>query len=112
MKPFGVISAGYFCKYLANPIVSHTFDLNNYQPPGGPSGNYLAAQPVNAGSAWINGVELAYLQHFSSLPGAWGGLGLSANYGFTASGTNGIPGRSDHPALLRTSPNAFNISPT
>ncbi|MBV9157331.1 MAG: hypothetical protein JO097_13790, partial [Acidobacteriaceae bacterium] len=37
---------------------------------------------------------------------------LSANYGFTASRANGIPGRSDHPRLLRTSPNAFNISPT
>src|SRR5205085_2685323 len=40
------------------------------------------------------------------------GLGLSANYGYTASGTSGIPGRSDHPRLLRMSPNAFNVSPT
>lgn len=112
LNPFGVISAGYFYKYLQNPIVSETFQLVNYQPPGGPLANYLATQPVNAGSAWISGVEAAYLQHFTFLPEAWGGLGLSANYGFTASGTNGIPGRSDHPRLLRTSPNAFNISPT
>jgi TonB-dependent receptor len=112
LNPFGVISAGYFYKFLHDPIVSQTFQLTNYQPPGGPLGNFLATQPVNAGSAWISGFEAAYLQHFSFLPGAWGGLGVSANYGYTASGTNLIPGRSDHPRLLRTSPNAFNISPT
>jgi hypothetical protein len=112
LQPFGVISAGYFYKSLQNPIVSRTFELDSYQPPGGPLGNYLATQPINAGSGWISGFEAAYLQHFSSLPGLWGGLGLSANYGYTASRANGIPGRSDHPSLLRTSPNAFNISPT
>ncbi len=112
MQPFGMFSAGYFYKYLQNPIVTNTFDLNNYQPPGGPLGNYLATQPINAGHAWVTGFEAAYLQHFSSLPGAWGGFGLSANYGYTASRAFAIPGRSDNPRLQRTSPNAFNISPT
>lgn len=112
LNPFGMISLGYFYKYLHDPIIAHTFFLDNYQPPGGPLGNWLATQPVNAGNAWISGLEAAYLQHFSSLPGVWGGLGLSANYGYTASGTSGIPGRSDHPRLLRMSPNAFNVSPT
>ncbi len=109
---FGMVSAGYFYKYLRNPIVNQQFELANFQPPGGPLGNYLGTEPVNAGSAWVTGFEAAYLQHFTSLPGAWGGLGLSANYGYTASRANGIPGRSDHPRLLDTSPNAFNISPT
>ena len=109
---FGDVSAGYFYKNLQNPIVTHDFVLTNYQPTGGPFGTYLATQPVNAGSAWIDGIELSYLQHFSALPGALRGLGLSANYGYTKSGTSGIPGRSDQPALQRTSPNAFNISPT
>ena len=112
LNSVGVISLGYFYKHLDNPIVTSNFTLNNYQPPGGPLGNYLATQPVNAGSAWISGFEAAYLQHFTSLRGAWHGLGLSANYGYSASGTSGIPGRSDHPRLLRMSPNAFNISPT
>jgi TonB-dependent receptor len=112
LNPFGNVSVGYFYKYLQNPLISHTFVLDSYQPPGGPLSNYLATQPVNAGSAWISGLELSYLQHFSSLPGPLGGLGLSANYGYTTSKTTGIPGRSDHPRLLRTSPNAFNISPT
>ncbi|MBV8897368.1 MAG: TonB-dependent receptor [Acidobacteriaceae bacterium] len=112
LQPFGMISAGYFYKALRNPIISRTFELANYQPPGGPLSNYLATQPINAGSGWLSGFEANYLQHFSSLPGILGGLGLSANYGYTASRANGIPGRSDHPRLLRTSPNAFNISPT
>jgi TonB-dependent receptor len=112
LHSFGMISAGYFYKYLRDPIVYKTFTLANYQPPGGPLGNYLATQPVNAGSAWINGVEFSYIEHFTFLPGFWQGLGLSANYSYTASRASGIPGRSDHPSLQRTSPNAFNISPT
>ena len=115
LSPFGVVSFGYFYKHLGNPIVTHSFILDNYLPPGAPAaaqGTYLADQPVNAGHAWVTGIEGAYLQHFSFLPGAWAGLGLSANYGYTASGTSGVAGRSDHPRLPRTSPNAFNISPT
>jgi TonB-dependent receptor len=115
LNPFGVVSFGYFYKYLGDPIVTHSFTLNNYLPPGAPAaaqGAYLADQPVNAGHAWVTGFEGSFLRHFSSLPGAWAGLGLSANYGYTASGTSGVAGRSDHPRLPRTSPNAFNISPT
>ena len=109
---FGVFSAGYFYKFLHNPIVTTQSDLIGYTPPGGTVGNYQVSQPVNAGHGWVTGVEVAYLQHFSSLPGAWAGLGLSANYGYTASRAYGIPNRSDHPMLPRTSPNAFNFSPT
>jgi hypothetical protein len=39
-------------------------------------------------------------------------LGISANYSYTTSQANGIPGRSDHPALLRQAPHTWNISPT
>ena len=48
----------------------------------------------------------------ASLPGFLSGIGLSGNYGYTVSGTGGIPGRSDHPHLLRQAPNTWNISPT
>lgn len=114
-KQFGMISAGYFYKSLHDPIIYNTFQLTNYLPPGAPAsdrGNYLATQPVNAGSAWLSGFEASYLQHYSSLPGALAGLGLSANYSYIGSRTSGIPGRSDNPRLLRNSPNMFNISPT
>ena len=109
---FGVFSAGYFYKFLHDPIVQTQSTVDPFTPPGGPTGSYLVQTFANAGSGWVTGVEVAYLQHFSSLPGAWGGLGLSANYGYTASRAIGIPGRSDRPPLLDTSPNAFNISPT
>ncbi len=115
LKPLGIISVGYFYKSLQNPIVTSTYQLTNYLPPGAPTvdrGNYLATQPVNAGSAWLSGFEASYLQHYSALPGFLGGLGLSANYSYVGSSTTGIPGRSDHPRLLRNSPNVFNISPT
>lgn len=111
-KTFGVFSAGFFYKFLHDPIVTVQQTVNPFTPAGGPTGNYLVQQPVNTGSGWVTGLEVAYLQHFSSLPGAWAGLGLSANYGYTASRANGIPNRSDTPMLPRTSPNAFNFSPT
>jgi TonB-dependent receptor len=111
-KTFGVFSAGYFYKFLHDPIVDKLFN-QNLTPPGGLSGIYQVTEPLNAGSGWVTGLEVAYLQHFSSLPGAWAGLGLSANYGYTDSRAIGIPGRSlVHPNLPRTSPNVFNISPT
>ena len=113
LNPFGMISAGYFYKRLTDPIVTQTFTLTNFQPvPNRPPGTFTATQPINAGSAWISGFEAAYLQHLSFLPGPLAGLGISANYGYTDSSTNGLPGRSDHPRLLRNAPNTWNISPT
>jgi TonB-dependent receptor len=110
---FGMFSAGYFYKHLAEPIVTETFILNNFQPtPVAPLGNYTVTQPINSGSAWLSGFELAYLQRFSFLPGRLRGLGVSANYSYTASRANGLPGRSDHPRLLRDAPNTWNLSPT
>jgi len=114
---FGMITAGYFYKNLTDPIVSHQFTVT--------SGSFGSAtctttvtcrvtQPLNAGSAWLNGFEVAYLQHLTFLPGVFGGLGISANYGYTASRASLGPdfGRSDHPRLLRNAPNTWNISPT
>src|SRR5215475_582487 len=42
------------------------------------------------------------------------GAGISANYSYTTSDTNGLQGllRDDHPALLRQAPHTWNISPT
>jgi TonB-dependent receptor len=116
LNPFGIITAGYFYKNLVDPIVSHTTPIDNYQPPapGAPKDTYKVTQPFNAGSAWLNGFEAAYLQHLTFLPGAFGGLGISANYGYTASRTAFGPdfGRTDHPRLVRNAPHTWNISPT
>ena len=70
-KQFGIVSAGYFYKSLHDPIVYHSYQLTNYLPPGAPEadrGNYLATQPVNAGSAWLSGFEASYLQHYTRFP--------------------------------------------
>jgi TonB-dependent receptor len=113
LNPFGMISAGFFYKNLTDPIVTKSFVLQNFTPsPIAPSGTYTVTQPINAGSAWISGFEASYLQHLTFLPGALGGLGISANYGYTSSRASGLGGRSDHPRLLRNAPNTWNISPT
>lgn len=119
LSPFGIITAGYFYKNLVDPIVSRT--LNGVTT--GTFGNATCStatpcritQPTNAGSAWLNGFEAAYLQHLTFLPGAWGGLGVSANYGYTASRISfgrDVLGRIDHPRLVRNAPHTWNVSPT
>ncbi|HKN74090.1 MAG TPA: TonB-dependent receptor, partial [Candidatus Acidoferrum sp.] len=116
LKPFGMIQGGFFYKQLYEPIVTQSFQKENYTPDPAnslyPVGTWIVSQPVNAGSGWLAGFECAYLQNFTSLPGALSGLGLSANYSYTNSQASGLPGRSDSPRLLRQAPNTFNISPT
>lgn len=118
LNPFGIITAGYFYKNLTAPIITHTFD-NVTAGTFGPGTctttvTCRVSQPVNAGSAWLNGFEVAYLQHLTFLPGAFAGLGISANYGYTASRTSFGPdfGRTDHPRLVRNAPHTWNVSPT
>ncbi len=115
LNPFGMIEAGYFYKNLVQPIVSQksgTYPTVSTTPTTGPYAGYIVTQPFNAGSAWLNGFEISYLQHLTFLPGLMKGFGVSANYSYTASRVSGIFGRSDHPRLLRNAPNSWNISPT
>jgi TonB-dependent receptor len=113
LKPFGQISAGVFYKNLTDPIVSTTI-VEPFTPPNNiaPADTYHVTQSINGGSARVVGFEAAYLQHLTFLPGLLGGLGISANYGYTDSRITGLPGRSDNPRLLRSAPNTWNISPT
>jgi TonB-dependent receptor len=117
LKPFGMIQGGIFYKQLYEPIVTQSFLKENYSPDPSnlalyPMGTWDISQPINAGSGWLAGFECAYLQNFTSLPGALAGLGLSANYSWTDSRAHDLPGRSDSPRLLRQAPNVFNVSPT
>ncbi len=124
----GLVQAGFFYKNLTDPIVATKTKLPATDPN---FPNYFQSQTINAGSAWVYGFEVAFQQHFTYLPGFLNGLGLSSNYAYTASQANlpvynanptagqigGAVNRGSnpdnyHPALLRQSPNTFNISPT
>jgi TonB-dependent receptor len=107
LAPLGLIQAGYFYKYLSDPII-----VTQTRPASGPYTGFLVTQPGNAGSATLQGVEVAYQQHLGFLPGVLGGLGVSANYGYATSEARGLPQRTDRPALLRQAPHTWNISPT
>ncbi len=111
LSHLGLIQAGYFYKDLSDPIVTRRTLTSNYQyNPGAPT---LVSEPVNAGSAHVQGIEIAYQQRLSYLPGVLRGFGLSANYSYTASQASDVdPLRTDSPALLRQAPNSWNFSPT
>jgi TonB-dependent receptor len=109
LKPLGLVTAGLFYKNIQDPIVY--IQTNGVQYPGYTE-SFIQTAPINAGSAYVWGWEAAYEQRWSFLPGVLGGLGFSGNNSFTSSSTSGLPGRSDHPALLRQAPNTWNLSPT
>ena len=109
----GLLQTGIFYKRLADPIIP----VNTTLPDG-----TIQTKPQNAGNAYVYGFEISFQQHFTYLPGLANGLGLSANYGYSASqvtfpalnpdGSGNGFGRSDKPDLLRQAPHTWNISPT
>ena len=107
LNPLGMIQAGFFYKDITDPIYTVQTNVTS-----GTYNGFQQSQPVNGSSAWLWGFEIAYQQRLSYLPGVLKALGLSANYSYTASQANGVPGRSDHPALQRQAPHTWNISPT
>ncbi|HEY6328550.1 MAG TPA: TonB-dependent receptor, partial [Blastocatellia bacterium] len=97
LHPLGAIQAGFFYKQISGPIVLD-LTLGSVGPPVVNS----VIKAVNAGDAYITGVEFSFTQHFTYLPGALSGLGLFANYSYATSRAHNVnPGnRSDSPALL------------
>lgn len=109
LKPFGVIQAGYFYKDLIDPIVSVYLPYSTTNTDGSPD---LASQNINASNASVSGLEFAWQQKLTSLPGALRGLGIMANYAYTTSHTHGILGRTDAPPLIGQAKHAFNVEPS
>jgi TonB-dependent receptor len=108
LNPLGLLQAGFFYKSLSNPLV-----VNQTYPISGPYAGYKQTQPINGGSAWVTGIELAYQQRLSFLPGLLGGLGFSGNYTYSNSQAQKVdPLRTDSPALLRQTPNTWNLGPS
>ncbi len=109
LKTVGILQAGWFYKALSDPIY-----LVGSIPTTGVFAGDQVTQPINGPSAHITGIELAWQQHLTFLPGLLNGMGVSANYSYTASRAS-FPanfGRTDHPALLRQAPNNWNFDAT
>jgi len=121
LKPLGVIQAGYFYKQLYDPIVlvytsceitgslcdipGQNINTDDNNAP------YLAQQDINANNASVWGLEFAWRQNMTYLPGAMRGMQMMANYSYADSHTNGIPGSTYSPPLIGTARNAFNFEP-
>ena len=109
LKPVGVIEAGVFYKYLTDPIFPVGFPVTS-----GTFAGFNENQSINGPSAHITGVEMAWQQRLSFLPGFLNGMGVRANYSYTNSQAS-FPvdfGRTDHAALARQAPNNWNFDAT
>ena len=107
LKPAGLLQTGFFYKQINDTLIS-----TSYAATAGAYQGDLVTQWINASNAYLYGLEVAYQQRLAMLPGRLGGLGMFANYSWTASQIKAIPGRLDSPTLQRQAPNSWNISPT
>jgi TonB-dependent receptor len=116
LKSVGIVEAGWFYKDLSDPIfqIQTTLPATDKNFP-----NFQQRQPINGRKAHITGVEFAWQQRFTFLPGLLNGFGVSANYSYTTSQAKfpidpntGKPTRQDSPALLRQAPNNWNFEAT
>lgn len=80
----GVVSAGYFFKWIEKDIYTATRELDELS----------VTMPLNGDWAQIHGLELNYNQQLIFLPGILQSLGLYSNYTFGWSEAS-VPGRSD-----------------
>ena len=125
LHPLGLLQGGFFFKQLTAPQVQTILPgglcLANFPAGYFPSSlqTVLAQYPgdsitqdINAQNAYIYGLELSFQQHFTHLPGVLHGLGVSANYSYTASREKGLPLRNDHPTTIDQAPNTWKISPS
>jgi TonB-dependent receptor len=111
LKPYGEFQAGFFYKQLSQPIyylADPNYQGTQYPQYAGDIFDYIA----NGVNAKLYGVELAYIQRFGFLPGAWSGFGITANYSKTGSSAGTLPLRSDNPALQRQTPTMWNLGPS
>jgi TonB-dependent receptor len=107
----GMIEAGYFYKHLTQPLFQTETQVPNPFPnPITPT--VLLTQWVNGGHAYVQGIEFAYQQHLSFLPGVLAGARINANMTYTQSRNYDLTGRSDTPPLVGQAPFSYNITPS
>ena len=115
-----MVQAGFFFKQLTAPQALTVLPAGATSPSLPPSLAAAAAlypgdtitQYINGQNAYLYGFELSFQQHLTYLPGVLHGLGVSANYSYTASKEKGLPLRPDSPVLIDQAANTFNLSPT
>ena len=79
-EPLGLLSGGVFYKQLSDFFFGSVDRIQ-----GGELDGYEVRQPRNGASADLYGIEVAWQQRLTFLPGALSGLGLYANYTYTHS---------------------------
>lgn len=82
-EPVGTVSASVFLKEVRDFQFTDTSQVVPVGPDNGFGGlyeGYRITTRSNGGNARYRGIELAYQQQFTFLPGFWRGLGFAANY--------------------------------
>jgi TonB-dependent receptor len=109
-NPHGLLQGGFFYKALTDPIYESVQSIVQF----GPYKGLNQSAPANGPSAHLAGIEMAWQQQLTFLPGALSGMGVRANYSYVSSQAT-FPtsvGRTDHPTLVRTAPNNWNFDVT
>jgi TonB-dependent receptor len=75
----GLLSAGLFAKWIRDPIFTFGFTETNANFAGTTYARVITSQPRNGRTGRLTGLELAYNQQFTFLPGALSGFGFSGN---------------------------------
>jgi len=86
--PGGLLSAGAFYKKIKNPIYTFRQTFTNFTLDGRTFQTLGYTQPRNADDGEIAGIELAFQQQFTFLPGLWSGFGVAANTTFVDAHVN------------------------
>jgi TonB-dependent receptor len=106
----GMLEAGYFYKQITLPIFTQERRVTNPFP-NGTSPLADLTQEVNGDHAHVQGIELAYQQHLTYLPGVLAGARIDANFTYTESKNYNLTGRTDTPSLVGQAPVSWNVGP-
>ncbi|MGB2626680.1 MAG: outer membrane beta-barrel protein, partial [Candidatus Acidiferrum sp.] len=113
MPALGMIEAGYFYKQISKPIYGQQSIIPSTGSPLSQAyAGDLVFQEVNGDHAFVQGIEIAYQQHLSHLPGVLSGARINTNFTYTNSTNYNLTGRTDNPALVGQAPYSWNIGPS
>ena len=93
--PGGLLSAGAFYKRIRNPIYDFEETQTGVVLDGRTFARLELSEPRNADKGEILGLELAYQQQFTFLPGLWSGFGVAANLTLTDAHVDTFERRAD-----------------